>query len=86
MERIKLKNEDEASPFNISVSLKEIQELENMPANLPKRDFIEKSSTYLGYKLLWATRLFLLGKKFPKGTFEMHQWNAIVHDILELIT
>jgi hypothetical protein len=42
-----------------------------MPANLPKREFIERSSTYLGYKLMWATRLFLLGKKFPKGNFEM---------------
>lgn len=57
-----------------------------MPANNPKRDFIEKSSTYLGYKLLWAARLFLIGKKFPKGTFEMAVWNAVTHDVCELIT
>jgi len=57
-----------------------------MPANMPKREFIEKSSAYLGYKLLWAARLFLLGKKFPKGTFEMIVWNAVTHDVTELIT
>lgn len=57
-----------------------------MPANMPKRDLIEKSSTYLGYKLIWASRLFLLGKKFPKGVFDMTVWNAVVHDICELIT
>lgn len=57
-----------------------------MPATNPKRDAIEKSSTYLGYKLLWATRLFLIGKKFPKGTFEQHVWNAVVHDVCEQIT
>jgi hypothetical protein len=57
-----------------------------MPANMPKRDLIEKSSTYLGYKILWAARLFLLGKKFPKGVFDHVVWNAVTHDICELIT
>lgn len=77
---------DDSSPFYMPYSVNEIQELDNMPANMSKRELLEKSSTYLGYKLLWAARLFLLGKKFPKGTFEMHVWNAVTHDISNLIT
>lgn len=79
-------DKNDASPFYMPYTVKEIMELDNMPANMSKRELIEHSSSYLGYKLLWAIRLFLLGKKFPKGTFEMNVWNAITHDVCELIT
>jgi hypothetical protein len=29
---------------------------------------IERSSTYLGYKILWIINLFLDGQRFPSGT------------------
>ena len=38
------------------------------------REVFEKSSAYVGYKLLWAIRLTLLGKRFPKGHYEMKLW------------
>ena len=41
-----------------------------MPANFHQREPLEKSSVYVGYKLLWVIRLLLLGKRFPKGHFE----------------
>ena len=51
-------------------SADDLLELTNMPANLPARIPLEKSSCYVGYKLIWMIRLLLLGKKFPKGHFE----------------
>ena len=48
----------------------DLLELTNMPSNLPARIPLEKSSCYVGYKLIWMIRLLLLGKKFPKGHFE----------------
>jgi nicotinic acid phosphoribosyltransferase len=52
----------------------DLNELKKMKANLPRREFIERSSVYVGYKLLWAIRLLLLGKKFPKGHFDLTSW------------
>ena len=57
-----------------------------MKANLPKREHIEKSSIYVGYKLLWAIRLLLLGKKFPNGHFDLAKWQDITHDVIDTIT
>ena len=57
-----------------------------MPANLPARIPLEKSSCYVGYKLLWMIRLLLLGKKFPKGHFEQTAWHDITHEVLDIIT
>ena len=51
-----------------------LPELAALAAEVPKRDLYEKSATYLGYKLLWAIRLTLLGKRFPKGHYEMRLW------------
>ena len=50
------------------------------------REVFEKSSAYVGYKLLWAIRLTLLGKRFPKGHYEMKLWQEIVHEVLDIIT
>lgn len=50
------------------------------------REVFEKSATYVGYKLLWAIRLTLLGKRFPEGHYEMRIWRDNVHEILDIIT
>ena len=57
-----------------------------MAADMPYRECLEKSAVYVGYKLLWAVRLTLLGKRFPKGHYEMRLWQDIVHDVLDIIT
>ena len=40
-----------------------------MPANLYDRVLLERSSCYLGLKLLAYAKQFLMGKKFPRGIF-----------------
>jgi len=36
--------------------------------------------------MLWAIRLTLLGKRFPKGHYEKRVWQEIVHEVLDTIT
>ena len=50
------------------------------------REVYEKSAAYVGYKLLWVIRLTLLGKRFPKGHYEMKLWKDIVHEVLDIMT
>lgn len=57
-----------------------------MPASWPERIKIELSSKYLGLKLIWAIRLFLLGKKFPSGQYQDSEWKSVVSSVMELIT
>jgi hypothetical protein len=57
-----------------------------MPANFFDRVILERSSCYLGLKLLWTARQFLVGKKFPSGIFNRNQWHVLCHDVIELIT
>jgi hypothetical protein len=47
----------------------DLEALRQMPANLFDRILLERSSCYLGYKLLSTAQLFLSGKKFPRGIF-----------------
>lgn len=47
---------------------------------------MEQSAQYLGLKLIWSTRCFLLGKKFPRGHFTTSEWQTLCHDILDFIT
>ena len=63
-----------------------LPELRKYAADIPFREVYERSAIYIGYKLLWLIRLTLLGKRFPKGHFEMKAWQEIVHDILDQIT
>ena len=67
-------------------SAEDVHELSAMPANLPARVAIEQSSCYVGYKLLWAIRMLLLGKKFPKGHFDQNTWHDLTHEVLDIIT
>lgn len=47
---------------------------------------LENSSVYLGMKLLWIARLYLLGKKFPLGHLTNYEWHIAVHDIVNFLT
>lgn len=47
---------------------------------------LECSSVYLSLKLMWTTRLYLLGKKFPQGHLTNHEWHIAVHDIVDFLT
>lgn len=60
--------EDERLPNK--ATLKDIERLKDMPMSIPERIPLERSSTYIGVKLMWMVRQFLTGYKFPKGTFK----------------
>ena len=60
--------------------------LKALSADMQFREVFEKSAVYTGYKLLWFIRLTLLGKRFPKGHFELKLWQDTVHEVLDLIT
>lgn len=47
---------------------------------------IERSSTYIGYKILWIIKLFLDGKKFPVGSLTSNRWQYYVMDIVRFCT
>ena len=47
---------------------------------------LESSSVYLGLKLLWLARMYLLGKKFPIGLLTNNEWHIAVHDIVNFLT
>lgn len=66
--------------------MEDLNEMNSMPLTSPTRAKLESSSTYIGLKLLWATRLFLLGKKIPKGHFTNSQWHILCHDVIDFIT
>ena len=80
------KEEEEKISVLDVVTTNDLVELKKMVANLPKREDIERSSVYVGYKLLWAIRLLLLGKKFPHGHFDHKSWQEITHEVLDVIT
>ena len=42
-------------------TLEDVKALVNIPANQPERIPLERSATYIGLKLLWATKLFIEG-------------------------
>lgn len=74
------------SPIRNVLRQKDLSDLRDLTADMKCRDMYEKSAIYNGYKLLWAIRLTLLGKRFPKGHYEMKLWRDIVHEILDIIT
>jgi hypothetical protein len=47
---------------------------------------IERSSTYIGYKILWIINLFLQGSKFPYGTLSNDLLHYYVLDIVRFCT
>jgi hypothetical protein len=64
----------------------DLLDLRTMLATDVERIPLESSSVYLGLKLMWTTRLYLLGKKFPLGHLTNHEWHIAVHDIVNFLT
>lgn len=56
-----------------------------LPADV-ERVPLESSSVYMGLKLLWLARLYLLGKKFPIGLLTNYEWQVVVHDVVNFLT
>ena len=59
-------NENKGS---IKPTFEEIYQVNTLPLASDERARIEQCSAYIGLKLLWTTRYFLLGKKVPRGIF-----------------
>jgi len=43
---------------------------------------LERCAFYLGLKLVWAAKLFITGKKFPKGAFDADTWPKVCVSVL----
>lgn len=56
------------------ITYDDLFKLKDLAADMHYREVYERSAAYIGYKLLWAIRLTLLGKRFPKGHYEMSLW------------
>jgi len=51
-----------------------------------RKQALEKSKLYIGYKLLWTMQLSLQGKTFPFGELDYDNWRAHVYDVSNFIT
>lgn len=51
-----------------------------------KKYEIEKSRTYIGYKLFWIMKLFIDGKMFPSGFLTPEKHRIHIYDIVNFIT
>jgi len=81
-----LKEEAHKNIGRAPVGLNEIKQLVKIAANSTERLPLERSSYYLGLKLLWATRLIIEGKRFPKGKLEKPDWQKACQTVLLHIT
>lgn len=79
---VKAEEEDQIS----QIRLKDLERLSDMPLSFPERASLERSSAYIGMKLMWIVRQFLLGQKFPNGSLKQQEWMTVCHDLLDLIT
>jgi hypothetical protein len=57
-----------------------------MTVDLGEKATLEKSSTYIGLKLMWLVRCYLLGNKFPKGFLKHNEFRSICCDVANLLT
>jgi len=46
---------------------------------------VEKSRSYIGYKLLWIIKLYLEGRQFPYGSLAKEQWKINVLQIARFL-
>lgn len=51
-----------------------------------KRQMIEQSAYYIGYRLFWIIGLFLKGRKFPSGMLDPAQYKLQVFNIVDFVT
>lgn len=63
-----------------------LQDLKKMGDTEESTKRVEQSQLYLGFKLFWVLRLFLIGKKFPQGNIKEAKWRAYVHDIIQFLS
>ena len=70
----------------ISGQVVDITNLKEAPYESIDKQQIERSQTYLGYKILWILNLFLDGRKFPTGSIREPMWRSYLHDIIEFLT
>ena len=76
-------------PYYIESQGTSIFESSSQQFNLANRKIkleIEHSRTYIGYKLLWVTSLFIEGKKFPSGNLSSFKWHCFIYDIVRFLT
>ncbi len=64
----------------------DITNLREAPYESLDKQQIERSQTYLGYKILWILNMFLDGRKFPAGSIKESMWRAYLHDIIEFLS
>ena len=55
-------------------------------ANKERKEEIQHSAYYVGYRLLWILGLFLKGRKFPTGKLEATQYKLQVFNIVDFVT
>ena len=67
-------------------TLDEIRCVKDLSPDSQERLRAEKSQIYLGYKILWAIRLFLNGKKFPSGNIPEKLWRSYVLELVDCIS
>jgi hypothetical protein len=60
--------------------------LKQLIGHSEEKSKIEQSAIYLGYKLFWLIRLFLLGKRFPQGNIKEAKWRSYIHDIVQFLS
>ena len=60
----------------------DLQMLKEFEYESEEKRQIEKSQIYLGYKIMWAIRLFIDGKKFPQGNIRERKWRSYIHDVI----
>jgi hypothetical protein len=51
-----------------------------------EKEGIEKSPVYITYKLLWVTKMFIEGKKFPSGSLSGFKQQKYIFDIIRFLT
>jgi len=75
----KIREKEKKDGKKVAYSVQDILDLFNIDA---KRKYeIEKSSCYIGYKLLWIIRQFLAGRQVPYGSLSDEKKVAYVKEI-----
>ena len=69
---------------NIDVSKEDISLIQKVESS--KKYEIEKSRSYIGYKLFWIIKIFIDGKMFPSGFLTPEKHRIHIYDIVNFIT
>lgn len=64
----------------------QIKAIKDLSPDSIERQTAERSQRYLGYKVLWAIRLFLNGKRFPFGNIPVFRWKSYIFELVSLIS